>query len=89
MKDDVKDRPIQDRKIPPTVRRPGRPKAIPQELESIVLELYRLGYGYRAIARILRTDYHLNPDFSTVRRTLYRLKVRPHPGSPANCHPLE
>ena len=80
---DINIGPIPNIKIPPKVRKPGRPRAIPKELETVVLELYRLGYGYRAVARILRTDYHLNPDFSTVRRTLRRLQILPHQGSPA------
>jgi len=61
----------------------GRPRAILIEFEPVVLELYRTGYGYRAIARILRTDYQINPDFSTVKRELVRLGVLPHIGSPA------
>jgi hypothetical protein len=64
------------------MRKPGRPRAIPPEAESVVVELFRLGYGYRSIARILRTDYRLNPDFSTVKRTLLRLGIPPHSGSP-------
>jgi hypothetical protein len=68
--------------ISPSAGNPGRPRAIPVEIESVVVELHRLGYGYRAIARILRADYHLNPDFSTVKRTLSRLGIIPHPGSP-------
>ena len=58
-------------------RKPGRPRAIPKEYELVVVELYDQGYGYRAIARILREDYGLNPDYTSVRRTLIRLgKVR-------------
>jgi hypothetical protein len=70
-------------KLPATIRKPGRPRAIPRELESVILELYRLGYGYRAIARILRTDYRLNPDFSTVKRPLKNRGALPRPGSPS------
>ncbi len=51
-------------------RKPGRPRAIPKALESIVIELYRQGHGYRAIARILRNEYGINPHFSSVRKTL-------------------
>jgi hypothetical protein len=55
-------------------RKPGRPRAIPRAYESAVVDLYEQGYGYRAIARMLREpEYGLNPDFSTVRRTLIRL----------------
>jgi hypothetical protein len=50
-------------------------------MESTLIELYHLGYGYRAIARILRNDYHINPDFSTVKRTLKCLGILPHHGS--------
>jgi hypothetical protein len=74
-------------KIPPTIRKPGRPREIPAELEPVLIDLYRLGYGYRAIARILRKDYHLNLDFSTVKRTLKRLGILPHPGSPTKLSP--
>lgn len=83
MKDGINVEPIPNIKAPPTDRKPGRPRAIPMELGHVVIELYRLGYGYRAIARILRTDYHLNPDFSTVRRILSRLQICPHQGSSA------
>ena len=54
-------------------RKPGRPKAIPEKYEPLVVELYEQGYGYRAIARILREEYGLNPDYTTVRRTLIRM----------------
>jgi len=54
-------------------RKPGRPRAIPEEYEPVVVELYDQGYGYRAIARILREEYYLNPDYTSVRRTLRRL----------------
>jgi len=52
------------------VRKPGRPRAIPPELEGVVVQLYQAGYGYRAIARELRTNYHICPDWSTVRRLI-------------------
>ena len=58
---------------PKGVRKPGRPRAISPELEPVVIELYQRGYGYRAIANILRQDYHANPHFSSVRQTLIRL----------------
>lgn len=54
-------------------RKPGRPRAIPAQFESVVCELYDRGNGYRAIARILRKEYSLHPDYSSVRRTLIRL----------------
>ena len=54
-------------------RKPGRPRAIPEEMDPVLVELYNRGYGYRAIARILRKDYGLNPHYSSVRKTLIRL----------------
>jgi hypothetical protein len=54
-------------------RRAGRPKAIPEPLEAVVLGLYAQGYGYRAIARILKEDHGFSPDYTTVRRVLMRL----------------
>ena len=56
-------------------RKPGRPRAIPEEMESAVSELYRQGNGYRAIVRILREEYGLNPHYSSVRKTLIRMGV--------------
>lgn len=64
-------------KWPQRLRKPGRPRAIPTEIEPLVVELYHRGYGYRAIAGILRQDYGLNPHYSSVKKTLIRLdKVR-------------
>jgi hypothetical protein len=54
-------------------RKPGRPRAIPEDIEPIIVDLYNQGYGYRAIARILRREYGLNPHYSSVRKTLIRL----------------
>jgi hypothetical protein len=65
----------------PFGRQTRPPRAIPVELEPVILDLYRRGYGYRAIARILRTEFSVNPDFSTVRRTLQRLGMPPHRAS--------
>lgn len=64
--------------MPVKARRPGRPRAIPEHIEPIVVNLWEQGYGYRAIARILNSpDYGLNPHFSSVRQALIRLgKVR-------------
>ncbi len=67
---------ILDEKHP---RKPGRPRAIPEEYESVISEMYDQGDGYRAIARRLREpEYGLNPDFSSVRRTLIRLGKVPN-----------
>ncbi len=55
-------------------RKPGRPRAILKEYESVVADMYDQGDGYRAIARRLREpEYGLNPDYTSVRRTLVRL----------------
>ena len=56
-------------------RKPGRPRAIPQEYEADIIAMYLQGYGYRAIVRKLREEYGLNPDYTTVRRTLIRLDI--------------
>ena len=69
--------------MPEKVRKVGRPRAIPQEMEPVVVELYNLGYGYRAITRILRKEYGLNPHYSSVRQTLIRLgKVEKRDSAP-------
>ena len=63
-----------DKIITATIRKPGRPRAIPRKLEPLIVDLYDHGHGYRAIARILRSsDYGINPHFSSVRLTLIRL----------------
>jgi len=55
-------------------RKPGRPRAIPKEYESVVVDMYDQGDGYRTIVRRLREpEYGLNPDYTTVRRTLIKL----------------
>ena len=54
-------------------RKPGRPRAIPEAMIPTVLELYNRGYGYRALARILRNEHELNPHYSSVRQALIRL----------------
>jgi hypothetical protein len=74
-------------KAPEKVRKAGRPRAIPSELEPVVIELYKIGYGYRAIVRILRNDYYINLDFSTVKRTLKRLGILPFPGTVSKLSP--
>ena len=49
-------------------RKPGRPRAIPEDIEPVVVDLYEQGYGYRAIARILNTpEYGINAHFSSIR----------------------
>lgn len=54
------------------LRKPGRPRAIPDKYEPLVMEMYDQGYGYRAIARVLREECGLNPHYTSVRRTLIR-----------------
>ena len=62
--------------LPIKSREPGRPRAIPEEYESIVMDLYNRGYGYRAITNILRCPYYgLNPHYTSVRQCLIRLGV--------------
>jgi len=62
--------------MPAKPRRPGRPRAIPEQFEPILVDLYNRGYGYRAIARILSSpEYGLNPHFSSVRLALIRLGI--------------
>lgn len=62
---------------PIKVRKPGRPRAVPVELEPVVVELYHRGYGYRAISNILQKEYHINPHCSSVRLVLKRLSLLP------------
>jgi hypothetical protein len=78
MEDNKDVRPATDQQ---NARKAGRPRAIPDKLESIIIDLYKNGYGYRSIAGILRNDYQINSDFSTVKRALKRLGVLPHQSS--------
>ena len=50
-------------------RRPGRPRAIPDQMIPKVVSLYRMGLGYRAVARELRGE-GISVDWSTVRRVI-------------------
>ena len=52
-----------------TGRKPGRPRAIPENLIPEVLSLNEGGIGYRAIARELRKQ-GISVDWSTVRRVI-------------------
>lgn len=55
-------------------RKPGRPRAVPEDIEPVVVDLYERGYGYRAIARILnRREHGVNAHFSSIRKNLIRL----------------
>ena len=73
MKNDECVGPVVDLKTPEKARKPGRPRAIPTDLEPVATALWRQGYGYRAIANILREEYHINPHYSSVRQALKRL----------------
>ena len=60
--------------MPIKARKPGRPRAVPEDIEPVVVEQWERGYGYRAIARILNSpEYGINVHFSSVRKTLIRL----------------
>jgi len=50
-------------------RKPGRPRAIREDLIPIVLSMYQGGLGYRAVARELRKQ-GISVDWSTVRRVI-------------------
>jgi len=52
------------KQVPAKARKPGRPRAIPEEIEPVVVELYNR--GYQAIARILHTTN--NPPSSRIQR---------------------
>lgn len=54
--------------------KPGRPRAVPDDLVYLTLNLYQQGYGYRAIARMLR-DEGLNPCFGTIRNIIKSREV--------------
>src|SRR3989304_4004802 len=81
LRDDVNAGHVPSVKVSITVRKSGRPRAIPAELEPVLIDLYRLGYGDRSIFRILRNNYHINPDFSTAKRPLKQPKILHHYGS--------
>ena len=50
-----------------------RPGAIPEDIVPVVISLWKRGYGYRVIARVLNgPGYGLNPHFSSVRQALIR-----------------
>jgi len=89
LRDDVNAGHVPSVKVSLTVRKPGRPRAILAELEPVLIDLYRPGYGYRSIVRIPRNNYHINPDFSTVKRILKRPKILPHFAPHRNFHPID
>ena len=51
------------------IRKPGRPRAIPEDVVPEVLRLYDGGLGYRAIAREL-AKRGVSADWSTIRRVI-------------------
>ena len=53
----------------PGIRKPGRPRAIGDNLIPKVVSLYQNGLGYRAIARELAKE-GIWVDWSTVRRVI-------------------
>ncbi len=50
-------------------RKPGRPRAIPEEREREVISIYKQGFGYRATARELK-EKGLSVNWCTVRRLI-------------------
>jgi len=62
--------------LEPIVRKPGRPRAIPERLIPKVLSLYRHGLGYRAVARELLRQEGLLVDWCTIRRTIKARRSR-------------
>ena len=69
-------------------RKPGRPKAIPEELVPKVFSLYRQGFGYRATARELRQE-GISVNWSTVRRLVKkRLVIKLH-SQATYCHNVD
>lgn len=49
--------------------KPGRPRAVPDNLVRLAANLYRQGHGYRAIARMLRHQ-GVNACFGTIRNII-------------------
>ena len=72
MRDDLSIGEVEKKPAFQKARRPGRPHAIPDALTSTVVLLYRRGNGYRAVARILASDFGVIADYTSVRRTLRR-----------------
>jgi len=56
-------------------RKPGRPRAIPEDMVPEVLRLYDGGLGYRAISREL-AKRGISADWSTVRRIIKSRRSR-------------
>jgi transposase-like protein len=62
-------------KTPEALRKPGRPRAIPEKMDPVVAQLYHQGCGYRAISRLLRNEHGISSHYTTVKRVLKRLGV--------------
>ena len=56
------------------VHKPGRPRAVPDNLAKLAVNLYQQGHGYRAIARMLRGE-GVNPCFGTIRNIIKSREV--------------
>jgi hypothetical protein len=78
MKEDLNHRPLPNIDILRDASKAGSTGVFPTQLEHIALKLFRLGYGYPAIIGILYKEDRLNPDFSSVKRTLKRLNILPY-----------
>lgn len=52
------------------LRQVGRPSVISRDIMSVIRGLYKEGYGYRAIARILRDEHGVDTSFMSVKRVL-------------------
>lgn len=63
--------PIKTRAVMETMLRhkPGRPRAVPDNLVKVAANLYQQGYGYRAIARMLKHE-GVSPCFGTIRNII-------------------
>jgi hypothetical protein len=78
MKEDLNHRPLPNIDLLRDASKAGSPGVFSSELEPIVLKLFRLGHVYPAITGILHKKDHLNPNFSTVKRTLKKINIMPH-----------
>lgn len=48
----------------------GRPKLVTPEIKEKIKRLYKLGYGYRAVATILRKEDGFDCSYITVKRSV-------------------
>jgi transposase len=54
-------------------RKPGRPRAVPVDLEPVVADLYRRGNGYRRIASLLEHEHGIVLHYTSVKRALQKI----------------